>query len=110
VLSSVAILAQAVVVGILFTMAQLERNMAMFNKDFPARKPRGPRPPKTKPDPREVAHMEMINAMNIEQRTSLDDQLVCKDCGNTWMVNKTRFYFCIICEKNLPMPSGDKGR
>ena len=107
----IAILAQAVVVGILFTMAQLERNMAMFNKDFPARKPSGPRQtPKTKPDPREVAHLEMINAMNIEQRTSLDDQLVCKDCGNTWMVNKTRFYFCTICQKNLPMPWGDKGR
>ena len=109
-LSSVAILAQAVVVGILFTMAQFERNMAMFNKDFPARKPCGPRPPKTKPDARELAHMEMINAMNIEQRTSLDDQIVCKYCGHTWMVNKTRFYFCTICEKNLPMPWGDKGR
>jgi hypothetical protein len=110
VLSSVAILAQAVVVGILFTMAEFERKMAKFNKEFPARKPRGPCPPKTKPDPREVAHIERINVLNIEQRTSLDDQLECKDCGNTWMVNKTRFYFCITCEKKLPMPSGDKGR
>jgi DNA-directed RNA polymerase subunit RPC12/RpoP len=54
--------------------------------------------------------MVMINVMNIEQRTSLDDQLVCKYCGNTWMVKETRFYFCTTCEKNLPMPSGDKGR
>jgi DNA-directed RNA polymerase subunit RPC12/RpoP len=110
VLSSVAILAQAAVVGILFTMAQFDHNMAKFNENFPARKPRGPRPSKTKPDPREVAHMVMINVMNIEQHTSLDDQLVCKYCGITWMVKETRFYFCTNCEKKLPMPLVDKGR
>jgi hypothetical protein len=59
-------LAQAVV-GILFTMAQFQRNMDMFNKDFPARKPSGPRRNlKTKADPDEVARMKMINSMNIE--------------------------------------------
>ena len=109
-LSSVAILAQAVVVGILLKMEKFQHNMATFNKNFPARKPSGPRSQKTNPDPREVAHMVIINVINIKQRTSLDDQLVCKYCGITWMVKGGSFYFCTACEKKLPMPSGDKGR
>jgi hypothetical protein len=50
-------------------MAQFERNLDMFNKDFPGRKPSGSRrTPKTQPDRSAVARMKMINALNIEHR------------------------------------------